>query len=569
MKPKDLIEVSQSIADMLSAGLTSNGLVDPLEQRIVPHSYMTEHFAWQCSLLYSFTGENKWFDLALRSIEGSLLIEQGRFPDSIKSGTQYHWEFKNISLAFAFQIIGKELPPDLRTKLREAILNWNNLNIDSTNWTAMRAVSYRLRYSLFGVTRDRWRSNLELGLVLTKQTPDGFFPDTSKSYSFQYHVYTLALLSLLIQEFDIQQVLSRFLAGVDLIADFIDPDGDFNYFGRGQRQIFGYVSLIYALAVASRVATREDDRARYAELASRVFHFVSRNQPNGQWKLIVLNDSEKDRLGWYDYNYSGDYLVFAGVYLLLAAKSLQGESIGTKKKGKFSSRCFKKYYPNLGLGIITTDTCFVVMSGISREPAEPLGLVHLWPNGETCFGGPGPNRTNLNYQRNYIGPLNKNGIPILSCIRGTLKRTNNGLVVRIPYENLEVKQEIICSASSIVFKQTITAHSNSHYRCIIPLSVASSDAPECDIPLVVDGMAPAASGWKHVRRAPELILIQKKSYHVSRLKWRCFDNFSNDDCNIEEKSTNARLIFGAMFYRIVNRFLKLIWFLGVNWEKTR
>src|SRR5690606_24343041 len=114
--------------------------------------------------------------------------------------------------------------------------------------------------------------------------------DTWRSYSFQYHAYTLALLGLLINECGVRNLIPRFLAGVALITDFIDPDGDFNYFGRGQRQLFGYVSLLYALAVATSVLTGQEEKARYAELLSRVFRFVQLNQPDTQWKRIVLND---------------------------------------------------------------------------------------------------------------------------------------------------------------------------------------------------------------------------------------------------------------------------------------
>src|SRR5690606_32259480 len=106
-----------------------------------------------------------------------------------------------------------------------------------------------------------------------------------------------------------------------------------------------------------------------------------------------------------------------GVYLLLAAKTLQNH-VSCDRVLTTSPEPYIKSYPGLGLGVINTPGCFAVMSSISREPAEAFGLIHLWPAGETCFGGPAPNRTYRDYSQNYIGPLDESGVPLLIGRKG-------------------------------------------------------------------------------------------------------------------------------------------------------
>ena len=49
------------------------------------------------------------------------------------------------------------------------------------------------------------------------------------------------------------KIARKFLNGIEFFMPFVDPDGDFNYWGRGHGQIFGHGAAIYALLAAANL----------------------------------------------------------------------------------------------------------------------------------------------------------------------------------------------------------------------------------------------------------------------------------------------------------------------------
>lgn len=178
----------------------------------------------------SFYGES--FTLALLSrtshltddLEEKLLLE---FKNKDRSDSQYHWEFNNYAMLEA----GRLESSSLRFK-----------NTPCTNWTLLRS-NVRFRCNV-----DVDVASIEVDKKIKKmQLTSGMILDDPGVRSFQYHCFSAAMLYEIYICTNNNVYLKRFCKAVEFIRNFILPNGDTLYVGRGQQQSFGYASLIYIL----------------------------------------------------------------------------------------------------------------------------------------------------------------------------------------------------------------------------------------------------------------------------------------------------------------------------------
>ena len=54
-------------------------------------------------------------------------------------------EFKSLALLYAGRLLDRDLPANAKRALASDLFSWRDLNVDSTNWAAMRARSHSLR----------------------------------------------------------------------------------------------------------------------------------------------------------------------------------------------------------------------------------------------------------------------------------------------------------------------------------------------------------------------------------------------------------------------------------------
>lgn len=489
---------AKGIAEFLTADLTDVGVVDPDCDQILPYAYTTAFYAWLCSLLYSHGFGEEWLDRATRALNAELGFRPvwPQYPPSGMSEPEYHWEFKNLALIHALALIGDQLPSALYLRLRTAILNWRNLNIDSANWIAMRAVSYQARYAYFGNARDQWRSRLELALLLAIQTPEGFIPDRPTSYTMQYHAYVLSLLALHHRLTGSQRVRASLLRGIRFVADFIDPDGDFNYFGRGQRQVKGYACLILALSDAATLCGNPEESRRYYSLRTRVFRFLEQyRRPEGCFPL-VLNHSP-DRWGWYSYNRLGDYLSLCGVWLFLASL------VDDKTSEPLPQTTYAKCYPRLGFAVVSKPSWFASIAVGGIDLAEPVGLMHMWPKGPVCLGGPQPGKAlGLDYSGNYLGPMIHDR-PLLQGRRAKMSTISNTVCLTDSHSGVRVHQTYLFDGGLNLRQQLVPARGQ---PVVQPLCIAAQVPPDCDWTLnpVGGSISPTGPIARHVTEGHHL-----------------------------------------------------------------
>lgn len=273
-------------------------------------------------LLWSYFGE-EFKDNISKAID--------RYRQKDKSGTQFHWEFNNYALYHYYRRTGdSRIPPLLK--------NSKFKGTKSTNWMLLRAITRLYRKRVL----DNIIARLEINICLSRQK-QGFFLDEPDVRSFQYHCFSTALMGELFELTGNDEYKHSFLRGVDFISNFIMPNGDTLYIGRGQEQIFGYGALIFILEFAYKMT----DNKSYKKNAREVLSYLLRFQrKDGSFPLVlregeegyprVVNTEDERFLGWYAYNNFFDYLPFLGFYLMRADEI--GVSRGTTSKPTVNSK---------------------------------------------------------------------------------------------------------------------------------------------------------------------------------------------------------------------------------------
>ena len=406
------------IGSYLSNYLTDVGIVDPDKGEVQHHSYTTATYSWLAAVLC--IDDRSWTPLLIQALKAELdtLDEWWKSHLLLSQVPTFHWEFKNLALLHVYQQVKSQLPMALRLRLQVALTHWHDLDIDSANWTAMRLLNYTLRSQLFDLVGDGKRSRLERNILLLRQTTGGLFPDKAHSHSTQYHAYVLALIARSYQINGDETLVEPLLRGLRFALRLIDPAGDFNYFGRGQRQIFGYGALIYALRTGA-LLTDDSREAGQMYLASEtVRDFVMSHADTDGIPPIVLNH---ERAGWYPYNLSGDYLVFYAIWTLLA-----DELPVPELKDKETTRDITESTwidEDAGIVVVQREAWMAVFArGEADDPAEPAGLVHLYPG----------QMTNLGYSQNpasaTVGPV-LNGKVLLNQCKATLTAQDEAVLL--------------------------------------------------------------------------------------------------------------------------------------------
>jgi hypothetical protein len=418
------------IAEHLTRYQQKDGLIDPLLNKPIRNSYGNAFYALLCATIYQNTKyqdtkKKVWLKRAIKAIDNELKSVDNR---SKLSGV-FRWEFKNYALINSFLILKEELPLKTGKRIVNVLTSWLNTCSFQSNWVAMRMLNHHLRYLTFGKKKDLMRSSFEAKILLRRQLKNGFFPDDINSNSFQYHAY---VLSLLYQYYDLtknERIKQAFLKGVDFIISFINPEGDFSYYGRGQEQIFGYGALIHSLSGAYKITTDP----KYSQLAKLVFSYSNKynqrdnkknnngtNKVSTNWP-IVINNSEDKKAGWYLYNNKIDYLSFYALYLLLASKNLK-EKAGLKRKVNTKEKTLNN---NQNYNHFHTQNYIAIAAG-GKDSSEIGGIANIFPKVFPTQGGPPTflSKEQRDYSLNYLGPLFKSKNPIFQKAGKTIVKKN-------------------------------------------------------------------------------------------------------------------------------------------------
>jgi hypothetical protein len=223
----------------------------------------------------------------------------------------YSWEF----VVFAIQ----------KLKKQHKLIGTNSLDIYHEkgtrmfNWFLLRNINkiFCGKFSTFD------KCKLHVGLRLF-QNKEGLILDEFKTRSLQYHAFCLFILAHIIEQQPKNKTVKKhFLLGVKCAIDYILEDGTSIYIGRGQEQIFGYGSLIYALEFCHshiepldvNILNKLADKVTCLQREDGSYPLVLRTTQPEKSGVSFKSDSPD---GWYGYNTLYDYQPFLGYCLFMS-----------------------------------------------------------------------------------------------------------------------------------------------------------------------------------------------------------------------------------------------------------
>lgn len=398
-KTKDKVEM-----DVYDFG----GIFDPLDKRVQGEHYSTMHFALLSAILYSETKEDSYLDCTSEAMDFHFRTSKDEY---YFSNWEYHWDFKNFALVEIYSLLKEVLNDFERRQWEECIKSWRANTHNLTNWNALRAYAYLFRSRLRKSKFDAFKSWKNYQFIRKSQLADGGIADEKgKSSPIQYHLFTVALLHRMYLMRKSEEDLKRFLAGLKFFINFIDPEGDFNYYGRGHEQIFGYGIALYILEAAKLVDVSHCYEYQY--WIDKVWNYLLRfKKADGHFPLVLNHRQDQEKYGWYDYHHLTVYNAFLGAWLGLA-HILKTEKVLAKDLSSTKTVFFKQsQFVTAG-----KDEYFLAINGGVSEYLSEASLTfqHLYFKEigyiYSCPGGPDRQRFGKinvveNVEKNYFAPI--------------------------------------------------------------------------------------------------------------------------------------------------------------------
>lgn len=384
------------------------GIFDPVDGCVQGEHYSASHLAWMAAVFHADSGKETYLDDARRGVEFYLNTRADGYRFA---SWGYHHDFNNYAFMETFDAVLDHLSEDERHRWFPQLQKWKNSRNRTSNWCAMRALAYLKRSRHTSSLTDRLRYQCNLLAVELCQLADGCFDDMrGVSRPIQYHAYVAALIGRLYGVLPSERVKRRLIKAARYLTHYVDPDGNFNYKGRGQGQIFGYGAAIYTLELAR---TLDDDYAPvYGTCIRRMWDYLAGyQQADGHFPLVLTSHADDEGFGWYDYHHTTVYNAFLGVWLALARRvacdhrtddgGLPGGLVYLEPSGviRYADRSY-----------------FCVLSAGEKQYPADAGTTfdHLWISGLgsviSCPGGPTPEsygagRSHPNIDVNYSTPL--------------------------------------------------------------------------------------------------------------------------------------------------------------------
>ncbi len=251
------------------------------------------------------------FKVAIQSALKSIKNEK-------KDRKTYHFEFNRFALLHVSRLVLKGTFKDF------GLARFTGVRV--ANWTLLRA------YCRF---KQSWFSSLigavEVFWVLLWFGRKNVLEDQKGYFTSQYHAFSCALLfeiaeltsTLLIRKL-LLKIASRYRRSLSLM---VAPGGEFNVFGRGCLQTFGYGAAVWALSIPN--GSNPLCRMQAFEIIEKIravretHAFLPLNIHNPEEGIADDADCADPRYpGWYSYNNYYDYLAFLTFCLVKAREYL-------------------------------------------------------------------------------------------------------------------------------------------------------------------------------------------------------------------------------------------------------
>ncbi len=435
------------------------GIYDPIDGRVPGEHYSASHFALLSAILFSETGEPHYLEAAKLAIGFHLRTSPTEYQPM--SEWMYHWDFQNYAFVLTYRLLEEHLSDNARKAWRKGLKSWRtNHRNKLTNWAAMRAWAFAERHKALGNRLDEFRVDWNLRYVERARSSDGCFDDNHNlSRPIQYHIFTVAILHRLLMHRPAPKIRRWFEDGINYFLPFIDPDGDFNYLGRGHEQIFGYGAAIYALEAGYKEGLGDN----LPGSAGKLFDYLLNFQRGDHFPLVLNNQPDEDKPGWYDYHHLTVYNAFLGAWLALAHTLKNPPSTLRAEKREPATWISKP----TGTAIYARPSYFAAFySGLPEYLSEgTITPHHLWWKDVgfvfSCPGGPTPDRFGKHAkdnEKNYLAPIARNGagwiVPSGKSAK-TFEAQENRLLMDFDFDTHTITRTVTFEDNSILVEDEI------------------------------------------------------------------------------------------------------------------
>jgi len=446
----------------------AGGIYDPVDGRVQGEHYGTTHFALLSAILFHESGEEFYLQRCRSAIAFHLRTSPAEYQPM--SEWMYHWDFQNYAFALTYRLLKEHLPVAERQRWETGLACWKTNHKNTlTNWAGMRAWAFAERHTVRPQLFDSAKIWWNLRYLKAARSEDGCFDDNrGLSRPIQYHIFTVALLHRLYMLTQSDKLKRWFDAGIDYFLPFVDPEGCFNYLGRGHEQIFGYGAAIYALEAASK--ENGDERAR--EKARQLFDYLLRFKKGDHFPLVLNDRSDDERPGWYDYHHLTVYNAFLGVWLGLTHLLRNPE-----RAVETHSSTYSWISEPTQTVIVSRKNYFLNFYGGLPEYMSEGGITphHLWWSGFgalfSCPGGPTPDRFGLKTppgaEKNFFAPIAKNSTNWFVPAQSKCKRfeyEGETLTMVYDYGPFSVERKVDFSEEQVRFEDVFSFSENKTYE---------------------------------------------------------------------------------------------------------
>ncbi|ACL03027.1 hypothetical protein Dalk_1326 [Desulfatibacillum aliphaticivorans] len=276
-------------------------LMDPICKRVVGSHYALSHYFAGLLIAAHTEQDREMLGKAERIFDYICATH-----DEYVVKADYHNDFNNFIWAFLIKASERYkglVTDNMKQKCQSFLLSVKDSNHWTTNWLPMRAFNNAVRYEITGQAAYMKQRDSLLEKVFGALGPDGLFEDSvdkGVSANPQYHVATVAVLLVgeafecwALPRQEIDKSIAFFLA-------HISPEGDYNFYGRGTNQIFGWGPALFLLK------NIQDEK----ELFNRCLTYVLRHLPSCLSKngLLLENSTRKQQINWRYYHHASVYV---------------------------------------------------------------------------------------------------------------------------------------------------------------------------------------------------------------------------------------------------------------------
>jgi len=450
-----------------------NGAIfDPIDGYVPGDHYATSHFALLCAILYKLT-KNREYIPPLENALHFLTRTGGHY--AFQSWPS-HWEFDNFALTEIYFLIKDAGLGEIQAAVEGLLLCASQHRLPyATNWKLLALnylVGFKNRSMLVSVSN--WVRRYALIFFVARAClPDGCIEDVpGKSSPIQYHAFSGALLARLHDRSPSVKWKHVVYWAAKYLYAFIDLDGNFNYKGRGQNQIFGYAAAIYLLLQGYEFSPSKKEDENLLLGAKCIYNFLIQHQnPEGSFPLTLNGIEDLQRAGWHDYHHITVYNAMVAAWLGLAlCRFSEAEQLHhDAPKYKYVKESIK-FYSHSRVVVGNVGSVFLCVSGGEDHYDTDCGLAlhHLffygWGAVISCPGGPDLDKFGKQYRSdfldyNYYSPLIKYDNNIYGPQRhtGSIIYEENVIKIVLLYDkHVVVQRSIQVQPGGIAIEDTIS-----------------------------------------------------------------------------------------------------------------